>query len=427
MCEEYSNAPPSLMTLRLCYLRYKFYEGEQFMEPYKNKGCSSRQFQPIKIWTSTALFPLTIVFCVSIISAAVTATFIFVCLKGGLFCITPTAYLKQVLKDSKNELDHKMILAAAKVKPAVVSIINNHGSNKNSLGYSEYGSGIIFKVDQKKAYVLTNYHVVEDAIHLQVITADHLLTAGRLIGKDRVTDIALLCIEYKGKMQSANIGNSNQVKQGQVVLAIGNPLGFGGTLTSGIVSCTSRVVPVSLHRNGVNDWEQNVIQTDVPINRGNSGGPLFNLQGEVIGVNTSKISATGVEGLSFALPSNEAIKSANDLLYKKNIIRPFIGVQLMDIDQLYSSLDQSEYKKLNLPAHVKQGAIVIEISGPAIRAGLKVNDVITTFNDKKITSTIQLHKMLFEKKAPGDKANIGFYRRGKQCYTSIILDKEPDL
>ena len=279
----------------------------------------------------------------------------------------------------------RIIQAAAKVRPSVVSIVNHKTGSSLSMDDSALGSGVIFKKEDGKAYIMTNHHVVEGASDLEIVTVEGETHKAKLVGKDRVSDIAVMSVEDdKGIGPVAEIGDSSKLQRGQTVLAIGNPLGLGGTLTSGIVSYTDRILPVSINQDGVYDWEQNVIQTDAAINEGNSGGALVDLNGKVVGINTMKISDTGVEGLGFAIPMNEVMKTVDSLLLSGKVSRPYLGVYTVDLSNPYAPLDDEQRKDLKLPSHVDSGVVVLEASGPASEAGLKLNDVITEFDGQKL-------------------------------------------
>jgi len=320
----------------------------------------------------------------------------------------------------------RIIQAAAHVRPSVVSIVNHKTGSSLSMEDSALGSGVIFKKEDGKAYIMTNHHVVEGASDLEIVTVDGETHKAKLVGKDRVSDIAVLSAEDKGLGAVAEIGDSSKLQRGQTVLAIGNPLGLGGTLTSGIVSYTDRILPVSINQDGVYDWEQNVIQTDAAINEGNSGGALVDLNGKVVGINTMKISDTGVEGLGFAIPMNEVMRTVDSLLLNGKVSRPYLGVYTVDLSNPYAPLDDEQRKDLKLPSHVDSGVVVLEASGPASEAGMKLNDVITEFDGQKITSTLDLRKYLYDQKKIGDTIEVTFYRDGKAEKVSVKLTDKPE-
>lgn len=321
----------------------------------------------------------------------------------------------------------RIIQAAALVRPAVVSIINHKEDNKelNILDESALGSGVIYKKDDNKAFIITNNHVIEGSGKLEVVTVDGVTHKATLVGADKVSDIAVLSMDAKGITTVAQIGDSSKLRFGETVIAIGNPLGLGDSLSSGIVSNTERTIPVSLNQDGVYDWEQDVIQTDAAINEGNSGGALVDLDGKVIGINTMKISDTGVEGLGFAIPANHVMKTADELAASGKISRSYLGVYSVDLNNPYVPLADDQRKELNLPKSVQDGVVVLDAVGPAKDAGLQFNDVITKFNDQPITSTLSLRKYLYDRTKIGDELKITYYRNGEVNQVTVKLLEKP--
>ncbi|WP_322923300.1 trypsin-like peptidase domain-containing protein [Paenibacillus campi] len=324
-----------------------------------------------------------------------------------------------------------IVQVAQQVRPAVVSIVNYKDDNKpemSTLDESALGSGVIFRKTDGKAYIVTNNHVISGADEVDAVLTDGTMLKANVIGSDFISDIAVLSVDGKHIDHTVALGNSDQLRPGETVLAIGNPLGFNGTMTSGIVSYDHRLIPVSLNQDGNYDWEQNVIQTDAAINEGNSGGALVNMRGQLIGINTMKISDTGVEGLGFAIPINEVMRNVQQLLDHGKINRPYLGVYSIDLDNesAYRSYDaeaNSDAPKLRLPDDVTKGAVVLEVSGPAKDAGLKVNDVIVQLDGQTIGSTLELRKYLYDKKQIGNSIKITYYRDGqKQTATTTLLD-----
>ncbi|GIO32828.1 MULTISPECIES: S1C family serine protease [Paenibacillus] len=332
---------------------------------------------------------------------------------------------KQV--DSSADPYERLVQAAAKVRPTVVSIVNyKDGKKDKSLEESALGSGVIFKKDKGQAFIITNNHVIEGAQELEAVTVNGEMKKAKLVGADKVNDIAVLAVDGKDIGQVAEMGDSRKLRLGETVLAIGNPLGLGDTLTSGIVSYTNRIVPVSLNQDGVYDWEQEVIQTDAAINEGNSGGALVDLNGKVIGINTMKIADTGVEGLGFAIPADQVMKTVDELMTHGKIARPYIGIYSMDLNNSFAPLDDDQLKELKLPSDVKDGVVVLDAIGPAQEAGLQLNDVIVKFNDTPIPTTLEMKKFLYDKVKIGDTVKVTFYRDGKEQTANVKLAEKPD-
>ncbi|MGG6310488.1 S1C family serine protease [Paenibacillus macerans] len=317
--------------------------------------------------------------------------------------------------------------AAAKVAPAVVSILNHGEPSNGDPEQAALGSGVIFKKDKDKAYIITNTHVISGAEDLEVVTSDGHSRVAKVTGQDSINDIAVLEIDGKGIDAVIELGDSKKLRAGETVIAVGNPLGLGGTLTSGIVSYTNRMIPVSLNQDGVYDWEQEVIQTDAAINEGNSGGALVDLNGRLIGINTMKIADTGVEGLGFAIPVNDVMKTVDDLLLHGKVVRPYMGVYTLDLNNPYSPITDEQREDLQLPSHVTEGVIVLEAHGPAQKAGLQLNDIITQLDKQPIKSTMELRRYLYENKKIGDELEVTYYREGKlQKMTLLLTDKPSD-
>ncbi|GAE06213.1 serine protease, DegP/HtrA, do-like [Paenibacillus sp. JCM 10914] len=295
------------------------------------------------------------------------------------------------------------------------------GSQEDALG-----SGVIFKKLEGKAFIITNNHVVEDADTLEVVLVNGEKRTATLVGTDRVSDIAVLSIDSKGIGEVAEFGDSTKLRLGETVIAIGNPLGLGDTLTSGIVSYTNRIIPVSLNQDGIYDWEQEVIQTDAAINEGNSGGALVDLNGRVIGINTMKIADTGVEGLGFAIPVNEITEVVTELMLKGHIARPYLGVYTVDLSNPYAPLSKKEKENLNLPKTITEGVVVLDALGPALDAGLQLNDVIVKLDGKPVNTTLELRKHLYRNTKVGGELNVTFYREGKLKSLKIKLQEKPE-
>ncbi|MFD1176529.1 S1C family serine protease [Paenibacillus puldeungensis] len=322
--------------------------------------------------------------------------------------------------------DNRIIAAAAKAAPAVVSILNHSEQSKEEdPEQAALGSGVIFKKEKGKAFIITNNHVISGAENLEVVTSDGNSRKAKVTGKDSIDDLAVLEVDADGIDTVIDLGDSKKLRQGETVIAVGNPLGLGGTLTRGIVSFTNRMIPVSLNQDGVYDWEQEVIQVDAAINEGNSGGALVDLNGRLIGINTMKISDTGVEGLGFAIPVNDVMKTVDDLMLHGKVVRPYLGVYTLDLNNSYAQITDEQRKDLKLPDHVTSGAIVLEAHGPAKDAGLRLNDVITQLDKQPIESTMELRRYLYEDKKIGEDMEISFYRDGKLESATVKLTDKP--
>lgn len=304
---------------------------------------------------------------------------------------------------------------AKEVGPAVVGIKSRiQGQMSLFGGYSEsesQGSGIILSGD---GYIVTNNHVVSDASSVTVLLNTGSEYPAQVIGTDTETDLAVIKIEPSEELTVASLGDSSKVEVGETAIAIGNPMGveFFGSVTQGIVSAVNRSVEIDRRT-------MNLIQTDAAINSGNSGGALINSKGEVIGINTVKVSTTGVEGMGFAIPISEAKPIISDLLeygYVKG--RPIIGISTRDV----SSYMAQQY---GWP----QGAQVISITTEnAKNAGLQQGDIITSVDNNKVESGTDLTEYK-DTKSPGDTIELEVYKyaTGKTEKISVVLSEQiPD-
>lgn len=272
--------------------------------------------------------------------------------------------------------------------------------------FQALGSGVIVSPD---GYIVTNNHVVRDADKLQVTLHDQRTFPAKVVGKDAATDLAVVKIEASG-LTSAAFGDSSQLKPGQTVIAIGNPLGQDFSVTRGIISATERNRSLA---DGP-DARGSFIQTDAPINHGNSGGPLVNAEGQVIGINTEMLSSSGASaGIGFAIPSNLVESVAASLIKHGKVVRGYLGIQVTD-------LTPDEAQSLNAPnAH---GALVNQVNAgsPAQSAGIKPYDVITSFNGEKVSNGSDL-QVVAGAAAPNSVAKVGILRDGKPLTVSVSM------
>ncbi|MER3438844.1 MAG: 2-alkenal reductase [Chloroflexota bacterium] len=298
-----------------------------------------------------------------------------------------------------------------RVNDAVVTVINEQ--TVSGLGQLQpVGSGTGFIIDEQ-GHVVTNWHVVTGGQKFLVILADGERRAAKLVGADQVSDLAV--VQMEGKVPATvPLGDSDQAKPGQPVLAIGSPLGsFTNTVTQGIVSATGRDFPGSSNYT-------NLIQHDAAINPGNSGGPLFNFAGEVIGVNTLGIpeqNGQPIQGLFFAIPSNTVKKITDELISQGRVIYPFFGISFQTVTWVIAA-------QLNLP--VDHGVIVMEVpaGGPAAKAGIQPGDVIVAINGKQIDQKHSFSELLFEHH-PGETITVTVNRNGKEMTFKVTLAERP--
>jgi S1-C subfamily serine protease len=286
------------------------------------------------------------------------------------------------------------------------------------------GAGSGFIIDPR-GYILTNYHVVAGAQSIEVILGDRNRYPAKFIGADQRNDVALIKIEPKGKPLAAlTLGDSSKLQVGQKVLAIGDPFGFQSTLTTGVVSALGRTVQTSQ-----STFIDEAIQTDASINRGNSGGPLINTHGEVIGINSAIYTPSGTAaGIGFAIPINTAKDIANDLMTEGRVRRAYLGVQTIPIAGWLA-------EALDLP--VQEGLLVEQTTkgGPAAAAGIRGGDraaqagmrrimiggdVIIGFDGQKVANQFDMN-VLLNRKRPGDTVTLTVYRGAKKMEIPVKL------
>jgi serine protease Do len=287
------------------------------------------------------------------------------------------------------------------------------------------GSGVIYKKEDGKAYVVTNNHVVEGASSLEVTLASGQTEKATLLGTDEISDLAVLEIDGTNVDTVATFGTSDDLTVGQQAIAIGNPLGsqFAGSVTQGIISGLDRSVAVDSNSDGTEDWVSEVLQTDAAINPGNSGGALINANGEVIGINSMKIAQEEVEGIGFAIPIDAAKPLINQLETSGKVERPYIGIGAVSLDQVPQT---SKQQTLNLPDDVTAGVVLAQVveGSAAAEAGLEQYDVITKIDDQNITSMVDLRSYLYSDKQIGDEVNVTYYRDGSKETAKLTLTKE---
>ena len=352
------------------------------------------------------------------------------------------------VSNMKVDVNSDVTEAASKVQDAVVSVINlqKQQSQSGLGGFSDFfggsnnqqseedsgqleetseGSGVIYKLEGKTAYIVTNNHVVEKQDGLEVLLKDGSRVKATLVGTDSYTDLAVLKVESDkvANIKPAVFGDSSSLKVGEPAIALGSPLGsqYANSVTSGIIS--------SLNRQVVNQNEDgqtiniNAIQTDAAINPGNSGGPLVNMAGQEIGINSSKIVQTesnvSVEGIGFAIPSNDVVNVINQLEKDGKVVRPALGIKMVNLSDL-STEQVSEIVKT--PSSVTQGVVLntVQPSTPADQAGLKKYDVITKIDDTDVSTGLELQSELYKHKV-GDTVKITYYRQDKKNTVSVKL------
>ena len=301
-----------------------------------------------------------------------------------------------------------VIAIAKKVMPSVVGV-HTYGTysywgrqiTNMELGS---GSGVIYSED---GYIITNYHVIEDATSVVVTLSDEQEYEAVIIGADEASDLAVLKIDAGRKLPAAELGNSSELQIGELVVAIGNPLGYDNTVTDGIVSGLNRQL---------SDYtdEMTLIQTNAAINSGNSGGALVNGRGEVIGINSAKLVASNAEGMGFALSIDEVKPLVEQLITQGHVSRPYMGVT---IDSQYQ-VDEETAERYEIP----MGIMIYEVAenSPAKRAGLRAGDIIYKVNDTLIQSFDDLSELI-DSSQVGDTLRVLANREGKKVVCDVVL------
>ncbi|AMA51981.1 serine protease HtrA [Bacillus inaquosorum] len=340
----------------------------------------------------------------------------------------------------KSEDSSKISDMVEDLSPAIVGITNLQAESNSSLFGSDSsssssdssedtesgsGSGVIFKKENGKAYIITNNHVVEGASSLKVSLYDGTVVTAKLVGSDSLTDLAVLQISDDHVTKVASFGDSSDLRTGETVIAIGDPLGkdLSRTVTQGIVSGVDRTVSMST---SAGQTSINVIQTDAAINPGNSGGPLLNTDGKIVGINSMKISEDDVEGIGFAIPSNDVKPIAEELLSKGQIERPYIGVSMLDLEQVPQNYQEGTLGLFG--SQLNKGVYIREVASgsPAEKAGLKAEDIIISLKGKEIDTGSELRNILYKDANIGDTVEVKILRNGKEMTKKIKLDQKEE-
>lgn len=307
------------------------------------------------------------------------------------------------------------------------SVIVEVGSTKDKL--SGWGSGFVYKKDSKYGYIFTNHHVVEGAKYIKIVLADESEVEGELVGSDEYADVAVVKIPADKVISVAEIGKSKDVLVGDTIFAIGTPvsLEYSFTVTRGILSGKNRMVEMtssskgsSIFQTSGDSWYMNLLQIDASINSGNSGGPLANSNGQVIGITNSKLSSstmsgTSIENIGFAIPIEDALAVAEYLESNGKVTRPVLGVTM-------TSVEGAEYNGISISNKITSGAVVTDVSSgsTADDAKLKKGDVITKLDDYNIKDYKYLKYYLYRYRV-GDKVKITYIRDGKEKTVEVTL------
>lgn len=329
----------------------------------------------------------------------------------------PTTITESVIKEDKQVTitDTGIAEAVEKIYDAVV-VVSTYSNNQ----YIASGTGFVYKKDGNNYYLLTNYHVIEDGNHVTVTFTDGSVVETEIVGFDKYQDIAVLSIESKEDYKVAEIGNNEETSVGDTTFAVGAPLdnAYSWTVTRGIISGKDRMVEVSLDSSNTSDYVMKTLQTDAAINSGNSGGPLCNANGEVIGITSLKLVSNGVEGMGFAIPIEDAISKAEGIINGDISDYPYLGVSMLDFANAY----YTQYYSIIRNSNLDSGVIVtsVEKNSPAAKGGIEANDIIISIEGKEVSSTAYLKYYLYQYNI-GDTIKIVVYRDGKEVTLNITL------
>ena len=305
--------------------------------------------------------------------------------------------------------------AVDKIYDAVVMIKNYQNGR-----YVGSGSGFVYKTDDKYGYILTNYHVVEDADKITVVYSNEKEEEADVLGGDKYLDVTVIRVSKDSVIKIAEIGSTNNLRLGDTIFAIGSPVGseYYNTITRGVVSGLDRKITVSVDSN--DDWVMKAIQVDAAINPGNSGGPLVNSNGEVIGINSMKLVDSSIEGMGFSIKIEDAMNYIGQFENKKGIDRPLLGITLTNVDEVRLL----QRYGINIANNVEYGVVVISVveDSGAGKSGLKKGDVIIKIGDEIINNQAYLKYVLYSYKV-GDTVNITYNRNGKEYTTKVKLTK----
>ncbi|PKR76757.1 peptidase S1 [Halalkalibacillus sediminis] len=307
----------------------------------------------------------------------------------------------------------KSVVGVTNIQEGKQGFSQNSGENSKKAGT---GSGVIFNKTDERTQIITNHHVIEGASEIEVTLHNGDKVKAELVGSDALTDTAVLSISSEHDVKAIEMGDSDELRPGEKVLAIGNPLGLdlAGTVTEGIVSAVDRTIPVNT---SAGQWDLDVIQTDAAISPGNSGGALINTEGELIGINSLKMAANNAEGLGFAIPSNDFAQIVEEIIENGHVERPYLGVGLQslnDIPQFYLERSNVEVEDGLLIANVEEGSA-------ADQAGLEVEDIITEIDGEPVEKLSSLSKYMYNNLEPGDSATLTIVRDNQELQVEVTL------
>ena len=343
----------------------------------------------------------------------------FVCGAVGAYLIVSNFSVQSVVKNiTTSELVETSIsMSVDRVYSSTVIVIAYKDGKQISTG-----TGFVYKKDNKKAYIMTNNHVIDNADTVAVEFNDKSEKIdAKILGGEVYSDIAVLTIDANKAEQVVEVGDSDKIKLGDTIFTVGSPMGatYKGTVTKGILSGKDRMIEVNLTGN-TTDYYMNVLQIDAAVNPGNSGGPLCDVSGNVIGIISLKIVQNEVEGMGFAIPIEDALEYANAIENGGEVVRPYLGIGMLDLSEEYYLWQN----RITVPEGIDEGVAIIEVveGSPADKAGLKKGDIVVKLGGKAIDGLAEFRYELYRYKV-GDKVTVVYYRGGVEKTTTITLGK----
>ena len=341
----------------------------------------------------------------------------------GIFYFFPNIIGTTITKLEKDVTvtDEGIADAVEKVYDSVV-VVNTYLNEE----VHSSGTGFVYKTEDNTAYILTNNHVIENSDTVYVTFTNETVVQADVVGSDVYSDIAVLSVDKEYIISVAEIGSSEDARLGDTVFAIGAPIdnAYSWSVTRGIVSGKDRLVQVNLtDGETTTPMVVNTIQTDAAINNGNSGGPLANANGEVIGITSIKLASETIEGMGFAIPIETALDYAEQLIAGDSVERPYLGIYMIDITSIYTNpFYYRDYYNMIIENNITSGVIVtdFENNSPAKSAGLKVNDIITKVDGHNVQSSAYLRYYLYRHDV-GDKVQLTILRDGRELTIDVML------
>ena len=332
----------------------------------------------------------------------------------------PIAISEDVIKEVRDVTinDTGIAEAVEKVYDAVVVV-----STYRDGTYIASGTGFVYRADGDTYYLLTNYHVIEDGDNVTVTFTNGDVVETEIVGHDEYADIAVLSIESDTELTVAELGNNEESRVGDTAFAVGAPLdnAYSWTVTRGIISGKDRMVEVSIGDSNTSDYVMKVLQTDAAINSGNSGGPLCNANGEVIGITSLKLISDGVEGMGFAIPIEDAVEKAEQIINGEVSAYPYIGISMTD----FSSAYYTQYYSLIRDSGLENGVIVISVENgsPADEGGMEANDIITAIDGEEVINVAYLKYYLYQHDV-GETVTVTVQRDGRSVDLEVTLGSD---